>query len=277
MSTPRPTPDAPPVGALLRHWRALRGKSQLRLSADSGITQKHISFVESGRSRPSRGLLLGLADALEMPLRERNDLLVAAGFAPVFPAAPLEPEAQASLQAALRRLLRQHEPFPALVLDRHWNVLFANDAAPRLFGCFADLRAWPAPRNLLRLMFDPAGVRPCVANWDETARGLLARVRRESPGHAPDATTLALLDTLGRYPGVDLRAQAPAPGDESPVIPLRFSKGGVTLSYFSLVTTVGTPRSVAAEELRLECMFPADETTERAHERFVAENAWAAG
>lgn len=276
MPTPRSTHGAPPVGALLRHWRALRGKSQLRLSADSGITQKHISFVESGRSRPSRGLLLGLAEALEMPLRERNDLLVAAGFAPVYPAAPLDAAAQTGLQAALARMLRQHEPFPAVVLDRHWNVQSANDAAPRFFGCFADLRAWPAPRNLLQLMFDPAGVRPCIANWDETARGLLARVRRESPGHAPDAGTQAVLDTLGRYPGVDLRAQAPSPADESPVIPLRFSKGGETLSYFSLVTTVGAPRFVAAEELRLECMFPADEATERAHERFVAENTRAA-
>ena len=272
MATPRPTHGAPPVGALLRHWRELRGKSQLRLSADSGITQKHISFVESGRSQPSRGLLLGLAEALEMPLRERNDLLLAAGFAPAYSAAPLDAAALAGLQAALRRLLRQHEPFPAVVLDRHWNVLFANDAAPRLLGCFADLRAWPAPRNLLRLMFDPAGVRPCVANWDEASRGLLARVRRESPGHAPDAATQALLDTLGGYPGVDVRPRAPSPADESPVIPLRFAKGGETLSYFSLVTTVGTPRAVAAEELRLECMFPADEHTEQAHERFVAEN-----
>jgi len=277
MPTPRPTLAAPPVGALLRHWRALRGKSQLRLSADSGITQKHISFVESGRSQPSRGLLLGLAEALEMPLRERNDLLAAAGFAPVYPAAPLDAAARAGLQAALQRMLRQHEPFPALVLDRHWNVLSANDAAPRFFGCFADLRAWPAPRNLLRLMLDPAGVRPHVADWDETARGLIARVRREAPGHAPDAATQALLDTLGRHPGVDPRARVPSPADESPVIPLRFSKGGETLSYFSLVTTVGTPRSVAAEELRLECMFPADEHTERAHERFVAANAWAPG
>jgi transcriptional regulator with XRE-family HTH domain len=262
-----------PAGVLLRRWRDMRGKTQLDLSIDAGVSQRHISFVESGRSAPSRQMLLDLAQALDIPLRERNALLVAGGYAPIYSDRSLDEPAMQSVNAALQRMLRQHEPFPAVVMDRHWNVILANDAAPRFFNCFIDLSARERPRNLLRLMFDPAGMRPFIANWSEAGRGLVARVYRESLGHVVDIQTRQLLDELFRYPGVKPEWRAPAPRDDMPMIPLAFAKDGLTLSYFSLITTVGTPQAIAAEELRLECLFPADEATERDHARFVLENS----
>lgn len=262
-----------PAGVLLRQWWDMRGKTQLDLSFDAGVSQKHISFVESGRSVPSRQMLLDLAQALDIPLRERNGLLVAAGYAPLYADQALDAPVMGAITKALQRMLRQHEPFPAIVMDRHWNVLLANDAAPLLFGCFVDMAARPAPRNILHLMFDPAGLRPFIANWPDTARGLLARVYREALGHVIDDKTKALLAELSRYPGVKPEWRAPCPSDIMPMIPLSFVKDGERLNYFSMVTTVGTPQTVMAEELRLECLFPADDATEAAHGRFIEAHA----
>ena len=261
------------AGVLLRQWRDVRGKTQQDLSFDAGVSQKHISFVESGRSVPSRQMLLDLAQALDVPLRERNGLLMAAGYAPSYSDQALDAPLMNSISRALQRMLRQHEPFPAIVMDRHWNVLMTNDAAPRLFGCFIDMAARPEPRNLLHLMFDPAGMRPFVANWPQTARGLLGRVYREALGHVIDARTKALLAELSQYPGVKPEWHAPSTDDAMPMIPLTFVKDGVTLNYFSMITTVGTPQTVTAEELRLECMFPADDATKSKHSRFVQANS----
>jgi transcriptional regulator with XRE-family HTH domain len=257
------------AGVLLRQWRGIRGKSQLALAVEAGVSQRHISFVESGRSTPSRQMILDLAEALDVPLRERNALLVAAGYAPVYAEAPLDEPMMERIDAALRQMLRQHEPFPALVLDRHWNVLRTNDATPRFFGCFIDIAARPRPRNLLHLMFDPAGMRPFVANWGETAKALLARVNREALGGVVDTETRRLLDALSRYPGVEAAWRAPVQASALPMIPLAFTKDGLTLRYFSLITTVGTPQAIAAQELRLECMFPADRETEATHADFM--------
>lgn len=261
------------AGVLLRRWRDVRGKTQLDLSIDAGVSQKHISFVESGRSGASRQMLLDLAQALDIPLRERNELLVAGGYAPSYSDSSLDEPAMKNINAALQRMLRQHEPFPAVVMDRSWNVLLTNEATPRFFDCFIDLSQRPRPRNLLHLMFDPAGMRPFIANWPEAGRGLLARVYRESVGHVIDIKTKRLLDELSQYPGVKAEWRAPTPREDMPMIPLAFAKNGVTLNYFSLITTVGTPQTIAAEELRLECMFPADETTEAEHVRFVLANS----
>ncbi len=262
-----------PAGVLLRQWRDIRGKTQLDLSFDAGVSQKHISFVESGRSIPSRQMLLDLAQALEVPLRERNELLMAAGYAPLYANRALDAPAMNSINRALQRMLRQHEPFPAIVMDRHWNVLMTNDGAPGFFNCFVDLNARPSPRNLLHLMFDPAGMRPFIANWPGTARGLLARVYREALGHVIDPRTKALLAELAQYPGVKPEWRTPSPGDALPMIPLSFVKDGVRLNYFSMITTVGSPQAVTSEELRLESMFPSDDATEAAHSRFIETNS----
>jgi transcriptional regulator with XRE-family HTH domain len=246
----------PQLGELLRYWRQERGKSQLDLSMDTGISQRHLSFVESGRSSPSRDLLTVVSEALNIPLRERNALLLASGFAPQYREQSIDAGQMKIVTQAIDRMLKQHEPHPALVLDRYWNVVRANEAAPRFFGSFIDLEKWPKPRNLLNLMFDPAGLRPFVEEWETVAAGLLQRVRREAVGQVVDAKLRELLKRLWEYPGVaDLK---PSLAAQSPVLPMVFRKGNQRFSYFSLITTVGTPQCITAQELRVECMFPTD-------------------
>ena len=258
------------LGRLLRHWRRLRGKSQNELSLDTQISQRHLSFIESGRSIPSRQALVTIAGALDIPLRERNQLFLAAGFAPMYADEAWNAGEMAAVTRALARVLQQHEPFPAVVMDRYWNVLMTNDAAPRFFNAFVDLAARPVPRNLLHLMFDPAGMRPHLANWSSASKGLLERVRREAVGHVLDERTHELIDELLAYP--DMVEDNTTPADETslPVVPLSFIKNGRTLNYFSMVSTVGTPLTIAAQELRVECMFPVDEATETLHRELMA-------
>jgi len=256
-----------PLGDLLRGWRARRGFSQLQLAGEVGVSQRHLGFIEVGRSEPSRALVLGLARALDVPLRDRNALLLAAGYAPLYPDPAWDADEMRIVRRALDRLLRQHEPFPAVVLDRHWNVLQANEAAPRLFGRFVDLSTRPRPRNLLHLLFDPQGLRPFVANWPEVARGLFERIAREAVGGVIDERLRELLDELRRYPGVDAGWQSAEAVGAGPVIPITFETGPMRLSYFSMVSTVGTPTTIAAQELRVECMFAADDATEAWHAR----------
>jgi transcriptional regulator with XRE-family HTH domain len=270
MNAMRPDPNAPPgeLGDLLRYWRDVRGMSQLGLSLEAGVSQRQISFIESGRSVPGRDTLLTLAQTLDVPLRERNALLLAAGYAPMYSEAPWNAQEMHGVVRALERVVRQHEPFPAIVMDRHWNVLMTNDAAPRFFGCFIDMAAREGPRNMLHLIFDPQGMRPFVADWETVSRSLLQRVYRESVGHMVDDGTRRLLDELLAYPDVPRdwnthhgRSAAPT----MPVIPIGFVSEGAVLRYFSMVTTVGAPQNVATQELRLECMFPADDETEARH------------
>jgi transcriptional regulator with XRE-family HTH domain len=276
------------LGHLLRHWRTVRGRNQLDLSIETGISQRHISFIESGRSTPSRQTLLEIAQVLDVPLRERNALLLSAGFAPVYSEAAWNSAQMQSVTKALERILRQHEPFPALVMDRYWNVLMTNESAPRFFNCFIDMSQRRGPRNMLHLMFDPDGMRPFVQRWDEVATSLIQRVQTEATGRVIDEKTRELLAALLAYsdmkigsgPGGHSATQNDAePQDEHhratgtasilPMVPISFRKSHTVLNYFSLVTTVGTPQTVAAQELRIESMFPADEETEREHLRLL--------
>lgn len=278
MNATRRDPDSPPheLGRLLRYWRDVRGVSQLDLSLDAGISQRQISFIESGRSVPGRDTLLTLAQTLDVPLRERNALLLAAGYAPVYSEAPWDAQEMHGVIRALERVVRQHEPFPAIVMDRHWNVLMTNDAAPRFFGCFIDMAAREGPRNLLRLMFDPLGMQPFVADWGTVSRSLLQRVHRESVGRVIDDETRQLLDDLLACPATprDWKTPpAPAAAPSLPVVPIGFIHEGVVLRYFSLITTVGTPQSAAAQELRMECMFPADDATDARHRQLLDAHA----
>lgn len=256
------------LGRLLRHWRDVRGASQLDLALDAGMSQRHVSFIESGRSVPSRQALGSIVQALDVPLRERNAFFLAAGYAPVYSEAPWDAAEMQGITRALERMLRQHDPYPAVVMDRAWNVLTANASAPRFFGAFIDMAARSGPRNMLHLLFDPAGMRPFVAEWETVARSLVQRVYREAVGGVLDEQAEALLDALFAYPGVDaawrLRGSVAAAAG-LPMIPMGFRKDGRILRYFSMVTTVGTPQSIAAQELRIESMFPADEATEAFH------------
>ncbi len=260
MSTEPQTRAVPQLGDLLRYWRHERGKSQLDLSLDTGISQRYLSFVESGRSSPSREFLSTVSEALNIPLRERNALLLASGFAPRYSEQAIDQAQMTVVTRAVDRMLQQHEPHPALVLDRYWFVVRTNQATPRFFGSFIDLEKRPKPRNLLDLMFDPNGMRPFVEDWERVAAGLLQRVRREAVGQVVDSKLQEMLRQLSRYPGV--ANLQPAMQSQSPVLPIVFRRGGQRFSYFSLITTVGTPQCITAQELRVECMYPTDADTE---------------
>jgi transcriptional regulator with XRE-family HTH domain len=261
------------LGLLLRHWREVRGASQLGLSLDAGISQRHLSFIESGRSAPSRQTLSSIAQSLDVPLRERNAIFLAAGYAPVYSEAPWNANEMQGINRALDRMLRQHDPFPAIVMDRYWNVLNTNESSPRFFGSFIDMAARTAPRNMLHLIFDPDGMRPFVVEWETVARSLIQRVYRETVGRVLDEQTRTLLDELFAYPGVDASWRlhgSVGSAPNLPMIPMGFNKDGKILSYFSMVTSVGAPQSVAAQELRVESMFPADEETEVFHGQWMS-------
>jgi transcriptional regulator with XRE-family HTH domain len=250
---------------LLRGWRATRHKSQLDVALDAGVSQRQFSFIESGRSIPKRETLLAIAGALDVPLRERNALLLAGGYAPHYSDAAWDEPQMRSIRAAVDRMLRKQEPYPAVLMDRYWNVLASNDASPRFFGTFIDMTS-RAKRNLLHLMFDPGGMRPFIHDWERVSRSLLERVRREAVGRVADASTQELLCELLAYSGTTLSVKTIASGgSDLPMIPLSFVREGTVLNYFSMVTTVGTPQSIAAQELRVECLFPADEATEAQH------------
>ncbi len=219
------------------------------------VSRSAISVLwKAGGAPPSRDFLSVVSDALNIPLRERNDLLLASGFAPRYNEQSIDAEQMTIITRAIDRMLEQHEAHPALVLDRHWFLVRSNSAAVRFSGPFIDLEKWPKPRNLLNLMFDPAGLRPFVEEWETVAAALLQRVRREAVGQVLDAKLQELLKRLREFPGVAKLKPSPAP--QSPVIPLVFRKGKERFSYFSLITTVGTPQCVTAQELRVECMFP---------------------
>lgn len=266
-------PEKNALGDLLKQWRGIRGRSQLDVSVDTGISQRQISFIESGRSVPTRSTLMGIAQALEIPLRERNALLLAAGYAPLYSEAAWNSDEMKSISKALDRMIAQHEPYPAIVMDRHWNVLRTNDAAPRFFSCFIDMSARPSPRNMLHLMFDPKGLRPFIADWETLARALIQRVHREAVGHTVDQRTKDLATDLLAYPDVPSDWRAPERLSTLPMIPMRFVKDGAVMNYFSLVTTVGTPQTVAAQELRIECIYPADDETEALHAKLLTASA----
>jgi transcriptional regulator with XRE-family HTH domain len=258
------------LGDLLKQWRGLRGRSQLDISVDTGISQRQISFIESGRSVPSRSTLMGIAQVLEVPLRERNALLLAAGYAPIYSDAAWNSDEMKTINRALQRMITQHEPYPALVMDRYWNVLLTNEAAPRFFNCFIDMSRRPSPRNLLHLMFDPKGMRPFIAHWDVLAKALIQRVQREAVGHIIDQKTKDLVADLLAYPDAEPDWKAPELSSPLPMIPISFARDGAVLNYFSLITTVGTPQTIAAQELRVECMYPADDATEALHAKLLA-------
>jgi transcriptional regulator with XRE-family HTH domain len=253
---------APELGDVLRYWRRLRGQSQLDLAAEAGTTPRYVSFVETGRSQPSREMVVRLAVALGIPLRERNGLLLAAGYAPLYSQRSLaEPELD-RVSAALDMMLAHQEPYPAVVMDRGWNLLRSNDGAGRLFGGLFGSTPMPQPANVLRLIIEPGPVRDSLENWREVVPALLERARREAVGGVLDLATADLVHELRALPDVGAMLREPATAAAPvPVVDLRFSLRGETLSFFSVVSTIGTPVDITAQELRLEAFFPVDEVT----------------
>ena len=260
MISPAISPTTPGLGDLLRYWRRNRRMSQLDLANQAETTARYVSFVETGRANPSRHMVLRLAQALQVPFRERNELLLAAGFAPRYAQRPLASAPLRHLHAALDALLAQHEPYPAVLMDRGWTVLRANEGASRLFGTLTAPAPLPDAPNVLRLMIGPGPVRDAVLNWPVVVTSLLGRVRREAVGGVLDSGTAALVEELVRLPEVATLDAADDPPQE-PVIDVRFCFGGARLAFFSLLTTVGTPADVTAQELRVEAFYPADDAT----------------
>ena len=251
---------SPHAGQLLREWRTRRNLSQLELASGAAVSSRHLSFIETGRARPSREMVLHLAERLEVPLRERNRLLLAAGFAPAYGERPLESEELAPVREALQRFLRAHEPYPALVLDRHWNLVLANDAVTSLLDGVAPHLLEP-PANALRATLHPEGMAPRIVNFDEWSAHLVHRLRREL-AHTGDPVLAALLDEVLAYPGVHAEPPAlEAAAAAEIVLPVQLASGDATLSFFSTVTTFGTAADVTLAELTVEAFYPADEET----------------
>jgi transcriptional regulator with XRE-family HTH domain len=259
--------SARPVGDLLREWRQRRRLSQLDLACEAGISTRHLSFVETGRAQPSRDMLLHLAEELEIPMRERNVLLVAAGYAPMFPERPLQDPVLAAARAAIDLVLERQKPYPAFAIDRHWNIAASNAALPELYAGVAPELLQP-PVNGLRLSLHPRGLAPRIANLAEWRAHLLFRLRRQVEITA-DPVLIDLLREIGDYPA-PARIGAVSGVEYAVAVPFRFKTDASVLSFFSTTTVFGTPVDVTLAELALELFFPADEATEAAVRRMAA-------
>jgi transcriptional regulator with XRE-family HTH domain len=253
-----------PVGRLLREWRQRRHLSQLDLACDAEISTRHLSFIETGRSSPSRDMVLRLAERLEVPLRARNTLLTAAGFAPMFRERPLGDPALEAARVAIERLLAAHEPFPALAVDRHWMLVASNGAATRLMGGIDPALLTP-PINVLRVSLHPNGLAPRIVNLHDWRAHVLARLRRQIEVSA-DPILRALATELAAYPAPGSQAEPLAPSNDV-IVPLRLATGAGVLSFLSTTTIFGTPVDVTLSEIALESFFPADEQTAAAQRR----------
>jgi transcriptional regulator with XRE-family HTH domain len=271
MSTPAPAyNDArPPIAHLLKGWRTTRKISQLELSLTAGISQRQLSFIESGRARPSRDTVLHLAEALEVPLRERNTLLQAAGFSAVYPIRNLDDPSLSAVRDALNLLLERHEPNPALLVDRQTNFLSANRAARCVFGRYGDFESMLRKccgnglPNLLRLSFHPDGLRPHILNWTEVAPIMLMHARQEAVASGNEAL-LKLLDEVLGYPGVaDACHTLQRSAKTQPTLTLDLAWGAGRLRLFSMFSSFGWPQDLLTDELRIESFFPADAESAR--------------
>jgi transcriptional regulator with XRE-family HTH domain len=250
-----------PVGLLLREWRAARRLSQLDLSLDANISARHLSCIETGKAQPSRTLLMRLADVLDMPLRERNALLRAGGYAPSYPETGLDTPAMGRINQAIDFILRQQEPYPAFLMNRHWDILATNAAAQRVNGFVLDGRPGKHA-NMLRAVFDPDDLRGAIANWDDVGGTLIGHLHALVAGAPTDTTARALLDEILAYPNVPSRWRLrDLDSPPAPLLTTEFRHRGVTLSFFSTITTFGTPRDITIDGLHIESCFPMDEAT----------------
>ncbi len=265
-----------PFGHLLRQWRQIRGVSQLALAVQAQTSQRYISFLESGRARPSREMIIRLSDSLDIPLRERNQIFVAAGFAPYYSEGRLDGPELGEVRAGLELMLHHNEPHATIVVDRCWNLIMANRATTRLFSSFLDMEAFgeavrcelaekgveDCHKNILRFLFHPKGLRAYMPNWEYVAYQTLVRARQEYYSRGEDPEAKAIFDEITSYEGFpkgwvkpDLDAAA------SPVAVMELEKDGLRLTFHSLITTFGTPRDVTLQELRVETFLPANKAT----------------
>lgn len=254
---PDPTDAALPIGERLRAWRQRRRRSQLDLALDAEVSQRHLSFVESGRAAPSREMVLRLAATLDVPLRERNALLLAAGYAPVYPERPLDAPAMAAARDAVERILRAHMPNPALAVDRHWGMVAANGAVPPLMAGVEDAALLAPPVNVVRLSLHPRGLAPRIANLPRWRAHMLERLRRQVDSSG-DRALAALLEEVRSFGPAEERAADPGDGV---AVPLELDTPRGRMSFLSTVMVFGTPVEVTLSELAVEAFYPADAAT----------------
>lgn len=252
------------VGGLLRDWRRRRRLSQLELALQAEVSARHISFVETGRSKPSRELLQHLAKHLDVPLRERNTVLLAAGYAPIYHETPLDDAAMTPVRDALDRILGGHEPFPAVIVDRHWDLVSANRPAITILADAVAPELLAPPVNTLRAILHPSGLAPRITNLGEYSAHLITRLHRQAIlSNDPALTTL--YDELRGYPGVQVPSSAAVEPTELLFVPLRLrGSDGAELTFFSTLSTFGTALDITLAELAVESHFPADRATDAA-------------
>ncbi|MEG3881393.1 helix-turn-helix domain-containing protein [Microcoleus sp. herbarium7] len=256
-------------GMFLKQWRNQRGFSQLDLAVTSEVSQRHISFLESGRAKPSQEMVLQLAACLEIPLRQQNLMLSAAGFAPIHTETDLSAPEIISVRKALDFMLQKQEPYPAFVVDRYWNLLLTNGAADRLLAAFVEptklqtLFYIDGKINLMRVIFHPQGLRPFIVNWEDFANHLLQRVHRSAVAEGESDRSTALLKELMNYPGVaDIWHISNRAAPNTLLLAIHLKRNALELQFFSTIATLGTSYDITLQELRIECLFPADEATE---------------
>jgi transcriptional regulator with XRE-family HTH domain len=256
----------PAFGRLLRQWRSTRRMSQLALATEAGISTRHLSFLETGRAQPSREMVQLLTGMLDVPFGERNALLVAAGYAPAYGERPLGAPELEPVRHALEYILRQQEPFPALVLDGAWNVVMKNGAAHRVFDLFCGTLRTP---NVIRTVFDPSGLRPHIVNWACVAECLVQTLHREVAATGSEAI-MQLRDEMLAYPGVPSGWRTPDTlASFPPLVSMQLRKGDMSMAFFSTITVFATPRDITLQQLKIECFFPADALTEQAARRLA--------
>jgi transcriptional regulator with XRE-family HTH domain len=247
--------------ANLRWWRKQRGLSQLELAGRTDISQRHLSFMELGRASPSREMVMRLAAALDVPLRQHNALLISAGFAPVWRQTDLAAPELAEVSTALDFMLAQQEPFPGAAVDRHWNLLRANSGAVRLVEFLVGPLAPGTPVNLADALVAPDVLRPHLVNWRHVVRYFIRSVEADAAADGT-AETAALLERLRGYDGVrEAVNMAPSEPTTTPVLPMHFRKDNTELRLFTTIATLGIPQDITLQELRVECFFPMDEPT----------------
>lgn len=268
ITTSAPSSAKLSAGVLIREWRTRRRMSQLDLALEAEISQRHLSFLESGRSAPSRDMVLRLADQLAIPLRQRNQLLLAAGFAPSYGERPLDHPSMKPAMAAISQVLKGHEPNPAIAVDRHWTMVAANAAIGPFLAEIGDPALLQPPVNVLRLSLHPKGLSTRIVNLGEWRAHILHRLHRQNDIVA-DPVLAALEAELSGYPGQPGASRAAGGQDAAVAIPLRLRMGDEVLSFLSTITVFGTPLEVELAELAIESFFPADPETAETLRRFA--------
>ncbi|TNE42533.1 MAG: XRE family transcriptional regulator [Alphaproteobacteria bacterium] len=261
------------LGRLLKHWRQVQGLSQLDLALSAESSARHISFIETGRSRASREMVLKLAEVMDLPLRERNRLLNAAGYTAAYSERPLDDAHHDQVRLALDHILRQQEPFPAIVMNRAFDILMINGAGQKMMALFGLVAPeGSGPPNILRLTLHPDGLRRVIKDWDQAARHMIERAHRQVRGADDGDPLRKLLKEVLAYPDVPESWAFENPSSDAlPVLPLEFEHEGSVLSWITTVASFGTPQDVTAEELMVESFFPANEETDRRIRELMAE------